>query len=407
MTWSNDNERLSVRWTGAFRISDDERDIEWIEEGATVTITDGVAVTSRVELRGTRSGIERQYWRNGQRRDYEPEGRALLAAALDKMIRNSGAFAKERVARYLKRGGPDAVLAEIDRLAASSYVRRIYYTELLAQAPPSGALLGRVLQRVPAELKSDYDKATLLTAAARLPALDDTHRVAIARAVHSISSDYDQRRTLIAILGTRPLAPAVAAAVLEAGESIGSSYDRAQVLLAFAEHGGVTSSTSPAFMALLRTMSSYDQRRVLMSVSSNAKLAGSVALDAVTAAGSIPSSHDQSTALISLVERGAVTDATAEAFFEAAARIASPHDLSRVLLKALERPGAGDRIVEGVLRTVPKVSSSHNRAQVLLEVAARGKLSAEARKLYIDASRKLGSHDENRVLAALVRAEGR
>ena len=43
-------------------------------------------------------------------------------------------FAKERVARFLKQGGPDAVLAQIDRLDDSSYVRRVYYTELLKQA---------------------------------------------------------------------------------------------------------------------------------------------------------------------------------------------------------------------------------------------------------------------------------
>ena len=406
MTWSNDNERFSVRWTGAFRISDDERDIEWVEDGATVTVTDGVILTSRVELRGTRTGIERQYWRNGQRREFEPEGREFLAAAIEKMIRNSGAFAKERVARFLKRGGPDAVLAEIDRLSDSSYVRRVYYTELLTQAPPSDALVGRVLQRVPGELRSDYDKATLLTAAAALPVMNDSHRVLIARAAQSINSDYDQRRTLVAILNKSPLAPAVATAVLEASGSVGSSHDRSQVLLAFVEQGGLTAATTPAFMAQLGRMSSHDQRRVLTAVSSSTALTGNVAVEAVRAAGAITSSHDQSTTLISLIDRGGLTDATADAFFQAAARITSSHDLSRVLLKVLERPAAGDRIVEGVLRTAARVSSSYNRAQVLLAVAARGRLPAGARKLYIDASRNLGTHDENRVLAALVRAEG-
>ena len=407
MTWSNDGEKLSVRWTGAFRLSDDEKDIEWVEDGATVTITDGVAVTSRIELRGTRNGIERQYFRNGSRRDYEPEGRAMLAAAIDKLIRHSGAFAKERVAKFLKRGGPDAVLAEIDRLDDSSYVRRVYYTELLKQAPPSDALLGRVLQRVPAELKSDYDKATLLTQAAELPAINDAHRVAIAKAVQSINSDYDQRRTLVAILNTRPLAPAVAAAVLAASESINSSHDRSQVLLAVVEQGGLTSATTPAFMTQVRKMSSYDQRRVLTSVSSNSALAGNVALEAMKTAGDIPSSHDQSTTLISLIERGGLTDATADTFFESAGRISSSHDLSRVLLKVLERPNVSNRIVEGLLRTAAKVSGSHDRANVLLSVLNHGPLSAEARKLYIAASRNMGSHDENRVLAALVKAESR
>jgi hypothetical protein len=408
MTWSNNGEKFSVKWTGAFRLSDDEKGIDWVEEGATVTVTDGSILISRVELRGTGGSVERNYWRDGRRRDYEPEGRLFLAAAIDKLIRHSGAFAKDRVARFLKRGGPDAVLAEIDRLADSSYVRRVYYTELLKQAPPSDSLLGRVLQRVPDEVKSDYDKATLLTQAAQVSSMNDTHRVAIARAVKTISNDYDQRRTLAAILSTKPLATTVAAAVLEATGSIDSNYDRAQVLVTVAENGGLTAATAPAFMALVRAMSSsYDQRRVLTAVSANHSLDDVVGVEAIRTVGAINGPYDRSTTLIGLIERGGLTDASAQVFFEAASGISSSHDLSRVLRKAIERPPASDRIIEGVLRVTPKVSGSHDRATVLLDVAARGRLSTEGRQLYVAASNGLGNYDENRVLAALVRAEGR
>ncbi len=58
------------------------------------------------------------------------------------------------------------------------------------------------------------------------------------------------------------------------------------------------------------------------------------------------------------------------------------------------------------MRVTPKVSGSHERANVLIDVATRGRLSAEGRQLYLAASNGLGNHDENRVLAALVRAEG-
>ena len=61
MSWSNNGEKFSVKWTGAFRLSDDEKGIDWVEDGATVTITDGVLLTSRVELRGKGGSVERQY----------------------------------------------------------------------------------------------------------------------------------------------------------------------------------------------------------------------------------------------------------------------------------------------------------------------------------------------------------
>ena len=71
-----------------------------------------------------------------------------------------------------------------------------------------------MLQRAPSELSSDYDKATLFTAIAKLPAVTDAHRILIARAAKTITSDYDQRRTLAAVMDARPLSAPLAAAVM-------------------------------------------------------------------------------------------------------------------------------------------------------------------------------------------------
>jgi hypothetical protein len=323
------------------------------------------------------------------------------------MIRVSGAFAKERVAKFLKRGGPDAVMAAIARLGDSSYVHRVYYTELARQAELSEPLLTRILQQVPGEMSSDYDKATLFTMMVKLPATTDAHRVQIARAARSIGGDYDQRRTLMAVMDARPLSAALAAAVLEASESIGSSYDRSLVLQEVARRGGLTAATSPAYMAQVKAMgSSYEQRRVLQAVSAQGALPSDVAVDAIKSAGAISSSYDQSETLIKLVASGGVSDTSADAFFESAAQISSAYDLQRVLRAVVDRP-MSERIQEGVLRTAVKIRGSYERANLLEAVAAHGKVTGASRELYVAATRGLGSHEANRALAALVRAEGR
>lgn len=407
MSWSDNGERVSIKWNGAFRLSADEKDIEWVEDGASLTISDGLVFSSRVEIRSRDGKLERTFTKNGFRRDYEPEGRLFLAAALDKMIRHSGAFAKVRVERFLKQGGTDAVLAEIDRLSDSSYVRRVYYTELLKQTQPTEAVLSRVLQRAATELKSNYDKATLFTQAADLPAITDAHRVAIARAAQSITSNYDKQRTLIAILDTRPVATLVAVAVLEAASGITSNHDRANVLLALVEKGGLTSDTSAAFMDQVRTMtSSYDKRRVLAAASAHAQVP-SIAVESLKVAATMSGSYDLAESLITLIDRGGLNDLSADQFFASAAKLTSSHDLSRVLRRVMNQPQVSDRLVEGVLRTLPKVSSSHDRANVLVDMAGKARITGSARDLFLDATTGMGSYDENRALAALVRAEGR
>ena len=61
----------------------------------------------------------------------------------------------------------------------------------------------------------------------------------------------------------------------------------------------------------------------------------------------------------------------------------------------------------GVLRTATRVSGSYERANLLETIAGRSKVTGSARELYVSATKGMGSHDENRVLAALVRAEVR
>jgi hypothetical protein len=407
MSWSDNGERVSIKWNGAFRLSADEKDIEWVEDGASLTISDGILLASRVEIRSRGGKLERTFSKNGFRKDYEPEGRLFLAAALDKLIRHSGAFAKVRVERFLKQGGPDAVLAEISRLDDSSYVRRIYYSELLKQATPSDTLLDRVLQRAAKELRSDYDKATLFGLAADQPVVTDAHRVAIARAAKSIASDYDQQRTLIALLNTRPVSEPVAAAVLDAATGISSSYDRSNVLIALAERGGLTATTSALFMDLVGSMSgSYDKRRVLTAASASSQ-APEVSREAMKVVATMSGTHDQAESLINLVQRGGLNDLSADQFFASATRISSSYDLSRVLRKVINQPAMSERILNGVLSTLPKVSGSHDRSTVLIELAGKARITGSARDLFLDATSGLSAYDETRTLAALVRAEGR
>ena len=408
MSWSDGDERVTVKWSGAFRLSDDEKDISWMEDGASLSIADGILLASRVDLRGVNGQIERTFRKNGLRRDYEPEGRVFLAAAIDKLIRHSGVFAKDRVAKFLKRGGPDAVLAAIDRLGSSSYTHRIYYTELARQAELSEALLTRILQRVPTEMSSDYDKATLFTTIAKLPAVTEGHRVQIARAVKSITSDYDQRRTLAAIMDVRPLSSNLAAAVIDATGSINSNYDRAQVLTELVERDGFTTANSGAFSSLVQSMSSsYDKRRVLTAIMAKNNVAREALTDALKSTSSMGSSHDQSETLIKLVASGALTEASADAFFQSASQISSSYDLSRVLRRVVDQSSPDERILERVLRTSARISSSHDRANLLEAIASRSRVTGTSRQLYIEATTGMGSYDGNRALAALVRAEGR
>lgn len=338
LTWSNDGERISLQWHGAFRLSDDERDVEWMEEGATLVVTDGGAAVSRLELRAGREGrIERRYTRNGTAREYEPEGRAFLARILERLVRGTGMFARERVARFLGRGGVDAVLDEIDRLDDSSYVRRVYYVELLKQAPLSEGELSRVLRGAANGISSDYEKASVLVAVMKAPNLTNVHRAIAARAAATVESDYEQRRVLAAALATDAPAPDVSSAVVDAAASVGSDHERGVLLMELARRAAVTPALAPNFFARVREIdSSYEQRRVLSTLAAQDRLDAPLLEAMLRTASSIDSAFERATVLIEIARRHALTGEARELYRAAARAIDSDYESSRALA-ALDR----------------------------------------------------------------------
>lgn len=443
-TWNDNGKRLAVRWSGSFRLADDDRDIGWLEPGATLTMSDGWVFTDRVEMRGLAGGgIERKFYRSGVERAFDAEARAFLVEALQRMIR-SGMFATERVARFLAAGGPDAVLAEVDRLKLdSSYVQRVYYSALLDQADLNATQLTRVLDRASTGITSDHEKATLFLKALEEPAVAVEQRALVVRAARGIASDFEQGRVLAAGLGREPVTPEMAAATLDAAETMASAHERGKVLRLLVQQGGVTPQTSARFMSAVTSMSSgHEQRQVLVALAALPVLAEGVAVDAVKAASAIDSaherrqalnayvsrggasprlaaatvasarditsSHEKSQVLIALIAKGGVTDETQAEFFQTVRSLTSSNDTGVVLQALLAKGPLSTATLSGLLETAKEVSSSPQRASLLLSVLQTHSLSGRTRTLFVEAAEGISSsHEQNKVLAALVRAEHR
>lgn len=441
--WNSDGDKLAIKWTGGFRISNDDKDIEWVESGKTVEVTDGGWVlTTGVVLRGLPDGtIERSYRRNGFAQPYEPAGRAYLADALIRVIRHTGFGAESRVARFLKQGGVDAVFAEIAQLE-SDYVRRIYYTELFKQAKLTPAQVTKVAEQASTTIKSDYELGTLLKVAGKQTNGDDGALIALIDATKTIDSDYEQRQALASLLPQRPSVK-VASAVLTAASGVGSDYERATLLIEFVHRGGLSSTTKPAFFDLVTRMSSsYEQGRVLQTVTAASDMPADVVGDArksslkmgsdydrkqvllssmagqtvtpkdaaevIDAASTIRSDNERANVLIELARKGGVTAESAAGYFAVVSRISSSYEQRRTIDPVLASPKLDDAILTPLLKATATIKSDNDRAETLIAVARRQSISAAVRPLYVAAAEGIRSdYDQTRALAELVRAEKR
>jgi hypothetical protein len=441
-SWENNGDRVSIKWTGPFRISDDDKDIVWVEAGKMVQVSNGAKVFSTaVEVKGLPDGkVERIYYRNSMSRPYEPEGREFLATMLQKVVRVSGFGAEDRVARFLKQGGVNAVLAEID-LMQGDYARRVYYRELLKQAKVTPAELSKVMGRASETIRSDYELASLVASAASQARGNEAALVAVVDATKTIDSDYEMRRALTAAM-VDPVTPKVASSMLTSAATVASDYERATLLIELAKKGGLTPATKATYFELVKTIrSSHEQGRVLRSVAAMPNLPEDVLADAVKAsqamsgdferrqflaqsiarqpvtsksandviqsASGIRSDNEQATLLVDLAKRGGVTDETAAGFFPVVAAMTASFEQRRVLMAVLANPQQlSEGVMTGLLKAAATIDSAFERAEVLVAATRKQALSPAARSLYLAAADTIRSeHEQTRVFAELVRSE--
>jgi beta-lactamase regulating signal transducer with metallopeptidase domain len=434
-------ETISIRWTGTFRLSNDDRDLEWIEPGKTVDVSDGAWMFSTgVVLAGQSDGsVKHTYRRRGFEQPYEPDGHQYLANALVNVVRSSTFAAPSRVARFLKQGGVGAVFAEITQLEGD-YTRRAYYSELLKQTTLPASDLVRLANQASATIGSDYELASLLKAASA-QATSDESRVALIDATKTIESDYEEREALMALMPERPTPP-VAAALLTAASRLGSDYERSTFLIAFVKRGALTIATKAAFFGLVTTThgsyessrvlqsvvnaqdmpadivadarkaslsvgSDYDRRQVLMASMAAANVSAGDAASVIDAAASLRSESERANVLVEVAKKGGVTPETAASFFNVASTINSSYEQHRVTAAVLV-PAAklDDAVLVPLLKAAATVKSSYDRAEILIAVARHQPLTPATRPLYVSAADGIHSdYDQTRVLAELVRSE--
>jgi beta-lactamase regulating signal transducer with metallopeptidase domain len=405
--WSDNGQKFEVNYRGDIEFTDDDSDVSRMSAGGYLRIKDGrrFGTDNSVEFRaGSGGAIERRFWVSGQERPFDPEGRKWLAEVLPKFIRQSGIGAKSRVARFMKSGRAAAVLAEIGRIEGS-WAKRVYFTELFNQPGLSGATIQEALAQAGREVDSDFELASLLISSNRL-VTDDGVRRTYLEAARTIGSDFELRRVLSSIVKAGTMTPAIAASVLDTSGSIDSDFEQASLLVEFAARQPLDGPAGAAFFkALAGVSSSFEHNRVLKAVLQRTDLSEPVRVAALESGAAIESDFEVASFLTQFVKTSGVDGAARAPFFRAVASIESAFERGRVLQALSRRSDASEQTVLEILRSAQTITSAFERAQVLLAVAGTHPLTREARAVYIDASDKLGDHEQGRVLSALVRNE--
>jgi hypothetical protein len=404
--WSRDGERIEISHRGAVEFTDDDTDVRSLAPGGHFRVSTGSWFGRGVDIRADGSGaLSRRYRVSIVEKPYEPEGREWLARMLPRFIRESGIGAPARVKRFLERGGPAAVLAEIARIEGG-HGKRVYFTELFRVGELDGATARQALVQA-REIRSDYDLASLLVDVRHLATAAVT-RAAYFDAASTIQSDYEMRRALSAGLENDRVEPQVLADALEAAASIDSDHELATLLVHVARLQPIDATTRrPFFAALSGVGGAYERGRVLGTLADRSDLTNEVLIDMLHSSARMGSDHEQAQFLSKVAKRYTLDGPLRPAYFTAVDGIHGSYEKARVLETVARRPGSPDDTVDALLRAAAAIDGNYERSKVLQAVAANQQIRGPARDAYLQAAERLGEYEHGEVLAALVRSERR
>ena len=404
ISWSNNGEKLEIKWSGDFELSDDDTDIRSMTPGSELRISDGGWLRGRsVEFTSDASGkITRRYWVGSSEQPFDPEGKAWLTKALPRFVRESGLGAKGRVARIHKARGVPGVLAEITAIS-SNWVKKIYFTELL-NLDISPDARRQALEQAGREISSDYELATLLISQGDRFLADAATRKAYFDAARSIDSDYEMRRVFSAAVKRGPLENQHLVAMLDASRSIESNYELASLLVEVVAQQSIEPARTQFFAALTTIGSSYDRGRVLQALTERTDNSGETMAAMLASVNQSGSDYETAQFLLKFVKRP-LDASLREAFFRAVNSLGSTYERGRVLQAVVAQPTLSQDVVLAIIKSVRAMSGDYESSQVLQQLAAKHAITGPARDAYIEATEALGQYEQGRALSALVKSD--
>ena len=305
---------------------------------------------------------------------WDDEAKRFLATQLPIVVRRSGLGAEARVKSIFAKKGVDGVFDEID-LLGGDYARRLYLSRSSTSRASMRRRCSRCCSAPERMITSDYDRRQVLEhVASRVHARSE-------RSLGLRAGDGDDE------VGLRPARGA----------------DRAD------QRSGRRRWTATRWRRRLTHMkSSYDKRMVLEDMLARGHDERGGEEDRPRRGRRrCQSDYDRRQVLTAYVTRFGVEPALREPFFAAVRDDQVELRPPRVLTGLAKKGSSPREVQDAVFDSVGQMTSDYDRAEVLLAFAPRRRCGAAGRRSSSAAERIKSSYDQNRVLAALVKAERR
>lgn len=360
MIYTDDNGKFEIKYTG---------DIGFNEEGTAVeSVSDNASLTYKKDRRSI--SISKaddgkiMYKIDGiKKTSLDEKESAFLASAIKVMIEH-GVGAKVRADQLYKKGGSRAVFDEIANLK-TDYVKAIYLRSLLENRSLSAAELTEIANKTGSIIRSDYEKANLLSKFATKYLSNEATMQAYLDAITDIRSDYEKANTIKHILD-QPLTAAQFSQVLQLAKSIRSDYEKANVMKQVLAKNKITTSQFSEVLNTTATLGSdYEKANVLKAILENNKLPEAQFTEALNVISKVGSDFEKANILKQVAKQKISNESQWVELLTVSEKISSDYEKANVLVAISEHMPMTDNVKSGYMKTAKTISSDHEYGRVV------------------------------------------
>lgn len=352
----NNGLHLKVEYTGNITVNDSETAIESISSGGIFKYSKN---KSRLVAESTKDGVI-NYQLNDDGEELNPQsekGTKFIAAVIKDLIA-LGFDAQRHVARIYKRGGANAVLAEVGDLK-SDYVKQVYLEELL-----------------------------------KIGNLNKTEMNAVAKNIAALGGSYEKSQVLQKFTAAYLQNPQTVQAYFDAARTIGGDYEKSQVLQAALKQQ-LTKTSIGQLLAVAATISGdYEKAEVLKKVAYIQGLDEENCNKLLSDADGIHGAYEKAGVLNEVIDGSSLSTVSFNLLLQVAEHINGAYEKSGVF-KALATKAvwSTDEWIS-LINAAASVNAAYEKSTVLITVAGKMPADAKVREAYMETAKTIGSNYE-------------
>ena len=405
-SWSGNNCDVSLNAEGDIRFNPEATAIQSISSGGYFEVNERMNDTLRqIRVTPGASGLEYVYKINGKQQSFDAQAQTWFSGFLLTLERTTGFNADARVAQLMAKGGPVAVLDEINNLQ-NDYVRSLYFRKLLEHPNLPAPIVLRIINQAAQQISGDYELArVLMTVGRQYDLADETSRTAFLSASNKLKNDYEHSRVLIELLRRSNISAASVQVALTSAARINNDYEKSRVALALIGQKSFTSNEVPVYLKLVSAIQSdYGKSRDLIAVLNGYQLPPSAVNQILDAAAGMKADYEKSRLLTSLAGKGRFDESQMTSYLKVVDSMKADYERSRSLMALINHNKLSNASLGSVFDNVAHIGNDYEKARVLTEVAGAYHLEGALRDRYIQAAQSIHSDFErNRALNAVAR----